>query len=149
MEGEKIEKDSAEGNFNDENDAAYSSTLTPPSAQPLPTLPFDLIVEILCRLPVKLLMQFRCICKSWNSLINDCKFAKKHLNLSTTDCLQCLCYIGYPGKYVLKSFPVNSFFTDLITSAEYFPDNFDGDYPWSSKKMLCWLLQWHSLYCRW
>ncbi|MCI81356.1 F-box protein, partial [Trifolium medium] len=33
----------------------FTATLTP--ALPLPTLPFDLVSEILCRLPVKLLLQ--------------------------------------------------------------------------------------------
>ncbi|XP_045822488.1 F-box/kelch-repeat protein At3g23880-like [Trifolium pratense] len=54
-------------------------TLTSPSS--LPTLPFDLIIEILSRLPVKQLLQLRCVCKSWKSLISDPKFAKKHLAL--------------------------------------------------------------------
>ncbi|GAU30118.1 hypothetical protein TSUD_360110 [Trifolium subterraneum] len=49
---------------------------------PQPTLPFDLIEEILCRLPVKLLLRLRCLCKSFNSLILDPRFAKKHLRLS-------------------------------------------------------------------
>jgi F-box interacting protein len=56
-------------------------TATPP---PLPTLPFDLVAEILCRLPVKLLVQLRCLCKSFNSLVSDPKFAKKHLRMSNT-----------------------------------------------------------------
>ncbi|CAK8574268.1 unnamed protein product [Lathyrus sativus] len=50
-----------------------------------PHLPFDLVAEILCRLSVKLLIQLRCVSKSWNSLISqDSKFAKKHLRLSTS-----------------------------------------------------------------
>nr|AFK44412.1 unknown [Medicago truncatula] len=49
----------------------------------LPTLPFDVLPEILCRLPVKLLVQLRCLCKFFNSVISDPKFAKKHLQLST------------------------------------------------------------------
>ncbi|AES68695.1 hypothetical protein MTR_3g013780 [Medicago truncatula] len=39
---------------------SFSSDLLHES--PLPTLPFDVILEILCRLPVKL----QCVCKSWN-----------------------------------------------------------------------------------
>ncbi|RHN45342.1 putative F-box domain-containing protein [Medicago truncatula] len=53
-------------------------TLTSPP--PLPSLPLDLVAEILCRLPVKLLLQFRCVCKSFKSLISDHKFGKKHLH---------------------------------------------------------------------
>ncbi|GAU28216.1 hypothetical protein TSUD_118230 [Trifolium subterraneum] len=53
------------------------------TAAPLPTLPFDLLHEILCRLPVRLLVQLRCLCKSFNTLITDPKFTKKHLCLST------------------------------------------------------------------
>ncbi|CAJ2638940.1 unnamed protein product [Trifolium pratense] len=60
---------------------AISETLTSPSS--LPTLPFDLISEILCNLPVKLLLQLQCVCKSWKSLISDHNFAKKHLRKST------------------------------------------------------------------
>ncbi|GAU19604.1 hypothetical protein TSUD_304160 [Trifolium subterraneum] len=50
----------------------------------LPSLPLELVEEeILCRLPVKILLQLRCICKSWKSLISDDpKFAKKHLRMS-------------------------------------------------------------------
>ncbi|GAU20921.1 hypothetical protein TSUD_24840 [Trifolium subterraneum] len=47
-------------------------------------IPLDTIQEtILCRLPVKSLLRFRCICKPWDSLISkDFKFAKKHLRVS-------------------------------------------------------------------
>ncbi|GAU29626.1 hypothetical protein TSUD_164760 [Trifolium subterraneum] len=70
------------------NKTIRTLTSSPPS---FPTLPFDLIPKILSRLPVKLLLQFQCVCKSWNSLISDPKFAKKHLSLSnTTYSLHCL-----------------------------------------------------------
>nr|XP_011462062.1 PREDICTED: F-box/kelch-repeat protein At3g23880-like [Fragaria vesca subsp. vesca] len=36
----------------------------------------DMIAEILSRLPVKSLMRFRCVCKSWLALINDPSFAR-------------------------------------------------------------------------
>ncbi|XP_045818932.1 F-box/kelch-repeat protein At3g23880-like [Trifolium pratense] len=50
--------------------------------QSIPTLPFDLVAEILCRLPVNLLLQLRYLCKSFNSLISDYDFAKKQLRMS-------------------------------------------------------------------
>ncbi|GAU18271.1 hypothetical protein TSUD_176130 [Trifolium subterraneum] len=57
-------------------------TTTPPPL--LHNLPFDLVADnILCRLPVKLLLQLKCVCKSWKYLISDPKFAKKHLRFST------------------------------------------------------------------
>ena len=50
---------------------------------PTPLLLDELIVEILSRLPVKTLMQFKCVCKSWKTLIShDPSFAKLHLQRS-------------------------------------------------------------------
>ncbi|GAU19602.1 hypothetical protein TSUD_304140, partial [Trifolium subterraneum] len=51
---------------------------------PTPSLLLELVEEeILPRLPVKVLLQLRCICKSWKTLIsNDPRFAKKHLRMS-------------------------------------------------------------------
>jgi len=62
---------------------AITSTQTLKSVPLLPTLSFDLVTEILCRLPVKLLLQLQCLCKSFKHLISDRKFAKKHLCMPT------------------------------------------------------------------
>ncbi|CAL5210222.1 unnamed protein product [Lathyrus oleraceus] len=78
---------------NGQNDSARSSQSSLTSMEEtttnslhLPHLPFDLVVEILCRLPVKHLLQLRCVCKSWKSLISgDSNFAKKHLRLATSN----------------------------------------------------------------
>ncbi|KAL2932211.1 Hydroquinone glucosyltransferase [Bienertia sinuspersici] len=44
--------------------------------------PTQLITEILSRLPVKLLLRFRCVAKSWRSLIDDKYFINLHLKHS-------------------------------------------------------------------
>ncbi|EOY20363.1 F-box family protein, putative [Theobroma cacao] len=48
----------------------------------LPQLPQDIIVNILSRLPVKSLLQFKCVSKPWRSLISDPHFAKLQLTQS-------------------------------------------------------------------
>ncbi|KAJ1432841.1 Galactose oxidase/kelch, beta-propeller [Sesbania bispinosa] len=53
------------------------------AAESPPILQDDLIAEILSRLPVKSLVRFRCVCKSWNSLISDPPFVKLHLRRSS------------------------------------------------------------------
>lgn len=47
-------------------------------------LPEDLEIEILSRLPVKSLLRFNCVCKSWYVLIKSPRFIYKHLHLSRT-----------------------------------------------------------------
>ncbi|MCH97230.1 F-box/kelch-repeat protein, partial [Trifolium medium] len=49
---------------------------------PPPTLPPDLITEILSWLPVMFLVRFKCVCKFWKSLISNPTFAKLHLERS-------------------------------------------------------------------
>ena len=47
-----------------------------------PLLYDELIEEILSRLPVKPLIQFKYVCKGWNSLMSDPYFIKLHLSKS-------------------------------------------------------------------
>ncbi|KAH1260176.1 F-box/kelch-repeat protein [Glycine max] len=53
------------------------------TAEDAPVLPEDLIVEILSWVEVKNLMRFRCVSKSWNSLIFNPTFIKLHLQRSS------------------------------------------------------------------
>ncbi|XAR62780.1 hypothetical protein NMG60_11017653 [Bertholletia excelsa] len=76
-----------------ESDSTYSESRgtkktqqNPKSAQdskPLPDLPPEIIHEILLRLPVTSLLQFRSVCKLWCSLISTSQFVKAHLNLAS------------------------------------------------------------------
>ncbi|XP_015872919.2 F-box/kelch-repeat protein At3g23880 [Ziziphus jujuba] len=43
-------------------------------------VPDDIVVDILRRLPVKSLVRFRCVSKSWRSLISDPTFVRTHLS---------------------------------------------------------------------
>ncbi|XP_059631580.1 F-box/kelch-repeat protein At3g06240-like isoform X2 [Cornus florida] len=53
-------------------------------AMPLPFLPEHPVVQILSKLPVKSLLQFKCVSKPWRSLISDPCFIKTHLSQSVT-----------------------------------------------------------------
>ncbi|KAL1815976.1 hypothetical protein ACET3Z_018550 [Daucus carota] len=47
------------------------------------TLPASLILEILCRTPVKSLVRFKCVSKSWLALLNHPTFIHMHLRFNT------------------------------------------------------------------
>ncbi|XP_058754888.1 F-box/kelch-repeat protein At3g23880-like [Vicia villosa] len=92
-------------------------TLTLTSLHLSGTLPFDLVVEILCRLPVKHLLQLRCVCKSWNSIISrDSDFAKKHFRLSTSRHDRHHLILSSP-KFLLSHSSISSIFTSTFTTA--------------------------------
>ncbi|KAL2506503.1 F-box/kelch-repeat protein [Abeliophyllum distichum] len=84
---------------------------------PLPNLSQEIITEILLRLPVKSLVKFRCVSKSWLSLISSTQFAKNHLKISSQknkgehDNLV-FGYIRDP-LVILRSFNLDSFMHDI------------------------------------
>ncbi|XP_057434379.1 F-box/kelch-repeat protein At3g23880-like [Lotus japonicus] len=55
----------------------------PPPPPPLIHIPDELILEILLWLPVKSLVRFTCVCKSWKFIISDPQFVKLHLDRSS------------------------------------------------------------------
>jgi F-box interacting protein len=94
------------------------------------SIPFDLATEILSKLSVKFLLKFSTTCKSWNSLIHDPKFVKKHLRISTKRhnliTTTCIPYKKFTVmSYPLHSLPFNSIFNVNATQYEYSPIKLD------------------------
>ncbi|XP_058182240.1 F-box/kelch-repeat protein At3g23880-like [Rhododendron vialii] len=48
-----------------------------------PKLPDELVFDILSRLPVQSILRYKCVCKSWLSMISDPQFIKTHFLRST------------------------------------------------------------------
>ncbi|XP_058741765.1 F-box/kelch-repeat protein At3g23880-like [Vicia villosa] len=48
-----------------------------------PFIPDEIIAEILCVLPVKTILQLKCVSKTWKTLISDPAFVQKHFNYSS------------------------------------------------------------------
>ncbi|XP_059632199.1 F-box/kelch-repeat protein At3g06240-like [Cornus florida] len=67
-------------------------------------LPDDLLCNILSRLPVLNLMQYRCVSKSWQSMISDPQFIKTHLHQSTQ---------SLDTQRLMVTHPFNGYFISL------------------------------------
>jgi len=102
-----------------QNDTVSTPSVSETDAEnPLPELPEELIInEILLRLPVRSLLQFKCVCKSWNTLISDPQFAKTHQKASTANPLLVTSVI-HSGKCEIISYPVKPPLENLSTPVE-------------------------------
>ncbi|KAK7245777.1 hypothetical protein RIF29_40626 [Crotalaria pallida] len=108
--------------------SSNTQTLTSPpmahgdsSHDPFPTLPYELNTEIISRLPVKILMQFKCINKPWKTLISDPQFARKHLSKVTSTHL-ILSFSNPSHEFIVKSYSLKSMFestTPIPEELEY------------------------------
>ncbi|XP_019200063.1 PREDICTED: F-box/kelch-repeat protein At3g23880-like [Ipomoea nil] len=65
---------------------------TPKRHMPQQNLNQDIITEILKRLPVKSLLQFRCVSKVWRALVSSPEFVKLHLNFHSKKDIKVMTY---------------------------------------------------------
>lgn len=68
----------------------------------MPTLPLELIEDILRRLPVKTLKRFRAVAKLWCSLIDSERFVKLHLHQSSVSNSHRSIFLGGLGLYSIE-----------------------------------------------
>lgn len=83
-------------------------------------LPIDIQAEILSRLPVKSLVRFTCVCKSWYSLIKNPHFISTHLNRSISNSRNNNNNNGYLLVSPCKFKPSRDKYFSVVIS----PDNF-------------------------
>ncbi|CAH8352767.1 unnamed protein product [Eruca vesicaria subsp. sativa] len=77
-----------------------------------PEITFDLVIEILSRLPAKSLMRFRCVSKLWFGLIRSRYFSNLHLTKKISSSPPCgeplLLYVDFCTKSELLSLTLSS-----------------------------------------
>jgi F-box interacting protein len=73
-------------------------------------IPNEVVIEILSRLPVKSLIRFKCVSRTWRSLISSPHFIAAHLHfaLSNTQHPPYLLFRHYDGQHKKDCFPLPS-----------------------------------------
>ncbi|XP_050913101.1 F-box/kelch-repeat protein At3g23880 isoform X2 [Lathyrus oleraceus] len=111
-------------------------------------LPEELIAQVLSYLPVKSLMQLRCVCKAWNSLLSHPKFIKLHFRQSKQN-IQIICE---SFDFSFLPFPLNTLLNNPSTiksTKNCFPFPSPADYFYqfigSCNGLFCFLLKMNNL----
>ncbi|KAG9141527.1 hypothetical protein Leryth_019077 [Lithospermum erythrorhizon] len=94
------------------------------------TLPHDLIIHILSWLPVKSLLRFKCVSKSWLSLISSSQFIRIHLSASANDMNLSTHKLILQKPYkIVKQCPLSSLFLEPFSNTldfDYYPSSHGG-----------------------
>ncbi|XP_075524122.1 F-box/kelch-repeat protein At3g23880-like [Primulina tabacum] len=78
--------------------------------------PYDILENILSRLPIKSLLRFKTVCKSWNAMIKDPGFAETHSKQSNISNSRCF-FASHTLKddtYSLIKFKGHEFYTESV-----------------------------------
>ncbi|KAI8556884.1 hypothetical protein RHMOL_Rhmol05G0290700 [Rhododendron molle] len=91
-------------------------------------LPFEIAIEILSRLPVKSLLRFKSVCKTWYALIKTPSFISKHLltqsTLNSTSLLVTTCWYDDKTQKYAMSLLSNDGFSGPIDFPFLTPKNY-------------------------
>ena len=71
-------------------------------------LPHDLLIQVPLRLPAKSLLRFRCVSKSWFSLISDPQFAKSHFELTAKHIQKLMIIVSDSCQVLTPSIDINA-----------------------------------------
>ncbi|RAL54472.1 hypothetical protein DM860_001600 [Cuscuta australis] len=118
-------------------DTSTQSSSTPEPDLAFPPLLPEILLEILSRLPVKSLLKFRCVSKSWRDLISSSDFVKLHLYVSSSrrDYADHRILSSLVGlQFTLKQCSLKSVMFHPVTEA------FEVDYPLSSPYNSVWVV---------
>ncbi|XP_060181111.1 F-box/kelch-repeat protein At3g23880-like [Lycium barbarum] len=124
------------------NKSHFSSTSIQESILIIPTLPEELIIEILLRLPVKSLLKFRSVSKSWLALISTPEFINTHLSISANNQRLVLTH----HKFVLTSsvhkyqYNIESCSLSSLLNNDSVIESFDLDYPMNNPLKNVWIV---------
>lgn len=93
-----------------------------------PEIPFDLLIEILTKLPAKSLMRFKCVSKLWSSLIRSRFFSNRYLTVASPHRPPRL-YMSLVDHLVCNSMEVchNPRESLLLSSSSSSAESFDQD----------------------
>nr|KYP69876.1 F-box/kelch-repeat protein At3g06240 family [Cajanus cajan] len=88
-------------------------------------LPWEMIIEILLRLPVKSLVRFKCVCKSWFVLLSDPRFATSHFELASarTHTLILIAPSASQIRFIDFNAPLHHDFASAVINLSFLPPN--------------------------
>ncbi|RZC55285.1 hypothetical protein C5167_014148 [Papaver somniferum] len=92
-------------------------------------LPQEMIISILSRLPVKSVLRFRCVCKTWCELFKTPNFIQMHLNRSTENN-----YFSFMLTTHDKTYSLGLDEYDESSLTELFDKAFEIDYPFKASR---------------